>query len=135
MTKTDWKEMLIELEIMPKWTPKMMTGRMYTEHKVDGKNKLYDRSGYLIELERNVLSCPDRKSAYPEGPGQTSGHFDKIQQRHVDEMKNFYATFKHIIKDISIQKQAVYQKPTVRNSTIPLYKLEKRQKTSLPSFQ
>ena len=57
MTKTDWKEMLIELEIMPKWTPKMMTGRMYTEHKVDGKNKLYDRSGYLIELERNVLSC------------------------------------------------------------------------------
>ena len=63
--------------------------------------------------------------------------FDETQKRHVDEMKNFYATFKHIIKDISIQKQAVqhYQKPTVRNSTIPLYKLEKRQKTSLPSFQ
>ena len=48
--------MLIELEIMPKWIPKMMTGRNYTEHRVDGKTKLYDRSGYLIELERNVSS-------------------------------------------------------------------------------
>ena len=46
--------MLIELEIMPKWIPKTIGGRMYTEHKVDGKNKVYDRSGYLIELERNV---------------------------------------------------------------------------------
>ena len=55
MTKTDWKEMLIELEIMPKWIPKMMNGRYYTEHRVDGKTKLYDRSGYLIELERNVF--------------------------------------------------------------------------------
>ena len=33
-----------------------MTGRNYTEHRVDGKTKLYDRSGYLIELERNVSS-------------------------------------------------------------------------------
>ena len=56
MTKTDWKEMLIELEIMPKWIPKMMNGRYFTEHRVDGKTKLYDRSGYLIELERNVFS-------------------------------------------------------------------------------
>ena len=64
MTKTDWKEMLIELEIMPKWIPKMITGRNYTEHRVDGKTKLYDRSGYLIELERNVffiLKCLNRE--------------------------------------------------------------------------
>ena len=61
MTKTDWKEMLIELELMPKWIPKMIPGRipgrMYVEHKVDGKNKLYDRSGYLIELERKMFIC------------------------------------------------------------------------------
>lgn len=55
MTKTDWKEMLLELELMPKWIPKMISGRNYTEHRVDGKTKLYDRSGYLIELERNVF--------------------------------------------------------------------------------
>ena len=54
MTKTDWKEMLIELEIMPRWNGGNPYPSKYTEHRVDGKNKLYDRSGYLIELERNI---------------------------------------------------------------------------------